>query len=174
MTHSSARPNPPQTPLDAAPVGIRTKLSALWAAVMFLYVYVDIVGFYEPGTIDGILAGRVWTLDITPAWALSALILMTIPILMLVLSLTLPAAAARWTNLLVAPLFVVVSLGNAIGETWLYFWFGAVVEAALLMLVVRYAWSWPYRGERPDPALDAVRDPARSGPQPLATARSTT
>ena len=140
MTHARALPNP--HPLDDPPVPVRSKLAALWAAVMFLYVYVDIIGFYEPGTIDGILAGRVWTLDITPAWALGALILMTAPILMTVLCLTLPAAAARWSNLVVAPLFVVVSLGNAIGETWLYFWFGAVVEAALLLLVVRYAWTW--------------------------------
>jgi hypothetical protein len=131
-------------PLDDPRVPTRTKLSALWIATMFLYVYVDIVGFYEPGTIDGILAGRVWTLDITPAWALGALILMAVPILMVALSVVLPAGAARWTNLVVAPLFVVVSLGNAIGETWLYYWVGAVVEAALLLLVVRYAWAWPY------------------------------
>ena len=53
-----------------------------------------------------------------------------------------------------APLFVVVSLGNAIGETWLYFWVGAAIEAALLLLVVRYALSWPRQLERPPEATD--------------------
>lgn len=154
MTHDDAYAH--ARPLVDPRVPTRTKLSALWVAVMLLYVYVDIIGFYEPGTIDGILAGRVWTLDITPAWALGALVLMTVPILMVVLSLTLPAAAARWANLVVAPLFVVVSLGNAIGETWLYFWLGAVVEAALLVLVVRYTWAWP----RVDDRADATMGPA--------------
>lgn len=143
MTNPSARPTSHRPPLDDARVGIRTKLSALWVAVMILYVYVDIFSFYKPGTIDGILVGRVWTLDITQGWALGALILMTVPTLMVVLSLTLPARAARWTNVVVATLFVIVSFGNTIGETWLYFWLGAAVEAALLVLVVRYAWSWP-------------------------------
>ncbi len=69
---------------------------------MILYAYVDIFSFDKPGTIDGIPIGRVWTLDITQGWALGALALMAVPTLMLVLSLTLPAAAARWTNVVVA------------------------------------------------------------------------
>ena len=144
MTHAHAHPRP----LDDPRAPTRTTLSALWVALMFLYVYVDIVGFYEPGTIDGILVGRVWTLDITPAWALGALVLMTVPILMIVLSLTLPAVAARWANLVVAPLFVAVSLGNAVGEAWLFWWFGAAVETGLLLVVIRYAWGWrPHLGQ---------------------------
>ena len=139
MTNARTR----SLPLADPRVPVRSTLSALWVAVMFLYVYVDILGFYKPGTVDGILAGRVWTFDITQGWALGALVLMTVPILMVALSLTLPAAAARWTNVVVAALFVLVSLGNAVGETWLFLWLGAVVEAALLLLVVRSAWTWP-------------------------------
>ena len=155
MTKPNARPNLHRPSLDDARVGIRTKLSALWVAVMFLYVYVDIFAFYKPGTIDGILVGRVWTLDITQAWALGALILMAVPTLMLVLSLTLPAAAARWTNVVVASLFVIVSLSNAVGETWLFLWVGAAVEAALLLLVVRIAWTWPRPLTRASEAANA-------------------
>lgn len=159
MTNRGTRPNP--QPLADPRVGIRTKLSALWVAVMFLYVYVDIFSFYKPGTIDGILVGRVWTLDITQGWALGALALMTVPILMVVLSLTLPAAAARWINVAVAALYVLVSIGNAVGESWLYLWLGAAVEAAVLLLVVRYAWTWPRGLERPAEAKDgrAAADP---------------
>jgi len=124
-------------------VPVRLKLSALWVSVMFMYVYVDIVGFYEPGTINEILGGRVWEFAISQAWALGALALMVIPSLMVLLSVALPARAARWTNLVVASLFVLVSLGNAVGEAWAFYWFGSVVEAALLLLVVFYAWTWP-------------------------------
>lgn len=125
------------------PISVRLKLSALWVSVMFLYVYVDILGFYEPGTIPDIVAGRVWEFDITQSWALGAMALMTIPALMVFLSLALPAPAARWTSIVVASLSILIAIGNAVGETWAFYWFGSVVEAVLLVLVVRYAWSWP-------------------------------
>jgi hypothetical protein len=124
-------------------IPVRLKLSALWATAMFLYMYVDIFGFYKPGTIEDILVGRVWEFDISQAWTLGALALMTIPSLMVVLSLALPARIARWTNLVTASVFVLVSIGNAVGETWAFYWFGSVVEAALLLLIIRYAWTWP-------------------------------
>ncbi len=162
MTKPSTRPNQPRPPLDDPRVGIRTKLSALWVSVMFLYVYVDILAFYKPGTVDGILAGRVWTFDITQGWALGALALMAVPILMVALSLTLPAAAARWTNVVIASLYVLVSLGNAVGEAWLFLWLGAAVEAGLLLLVVRYAWTWPRHLEQPTEPVGA-----RATPEPV-------
>ncbi len=129
--------------LEDAPISVRLKISALWVSATFFYVYVDVFGFYQPGTIDDILVGRVWEFDITQAWALGALGLMAIPILMVFLSLALPARAARWTNLLVASLFVLVSIANSIGETWAYLWLGSTLEAVLLVLIVGYAWKWP-------------------------------
>jgi len=134
--------------LEDVPVPVRMKLSALWATVMFLYVYVDILAFFKPGTIDDILVGRVWEFDISQGWALGAMALMTIPALMVFLSLALPARLARWINVVVASLYVAVSIFNVVGETWIYYyWFGAILEAALLLLVVRYAWSWPRAAE---------------------------
>jgi multisubunit Na+/H+ antiporter MnhB subunit len=111
---------------------------------MFVYIYVDILGFYKPGVIEDILAGRVWQLEINQTWALGALVLMMIPILMVFLSLALPARANRITNIIVASLYVVVSVGNAVGEPWVYYFAVAVlVEVAVLALVIRYSWMWP-------------------------------
>ncbi|HUF14396.1 MAG TPA: DUF6326 family protein [Acidimicrobiia bacterium] len=129
--------------LEDVQVPVRLKLSAMWVSAMFLYVYVDIFAFYKPGTIDDIMVGRVWEFDITQGWALGALVLMTIPSLMVFLSLGLPARVARWANVVVASLFVLVSIGNALGETWAFYWFGSAVEAALLLLIIWYAWTWP-------------------------------
>jgi hypothetical protein len=134
--------------LEDERVPIRLKLSALWASFMFLYVYVDVLAFFKPGTIADILAGRVWELDITQGWALGSLVLVTIPALMVFLSLALPAGVARWTNLVVGSLFVPVSLFNVVGESWwAFYWFGAAVEAALLLVIVRSAWTWPRAAE---------------------------
>jgi hypothetical protein len=54
--------------LEEARVPVAVKLSALWASTMFMYVYVDILSFYEPGVVRDILRGKVWEFDITQAW----------------------------------------------------------------------------------------------------------
>ena len=126
---------------DDQPIPTRLKLSALWVSVMFLYVYVDILGFYEPGTMAGILEGRVWVLEITQSWALAALVLMAIPSLMVSISLMAPVAFVRWANLSVGSAFVVVTIGNAVGESWAYYWIGAALETVLLLIVIRYSWT---------------------------------
>jgi hypothetical protein len=144
-----ARTNPASV-LEDIKAPVRVKLAALWATLMFVYVYVDILSFYRPGVIEDILAGTVWKLEITQTWALGALGLMTIPILMVFLSLVLPAQANRMTNIIVASLYVVVSVGNAVGEPWVYYSaFAALVEVVVLALVIRYSWTWP----RTDPQL---------------------
>ncbi len=125
-------------------VNVKLKLAALWTSVMFIYLYVDVIGFFKPGVIEDILAGIVWQFEITQAWALAALAFMTVPSLMVFLSLALPAKVNRWTNIIVASLYVVISIGNAIGESWVfYFIFAVIVEVVLLSLVIRYAWKWP-------------------------------
>jgi hypothetical protein len=131
------------TILEDVKINVKLKLSVLWATAMFVYIYVDIFGFYQPGEIENILAGKVWEFEITQTWALGSLLLMTIPSLMVFLSLALPAKMNRWTNIIVAALYILIAIGNPIGETWAYIYFGSLVEVVLLLLVVRYAWKWP-------------------------------
>ncbi|MFI6098125.1 DUF6326 family protein [Lentzea sp. NPDC051213] len=111
---------------------------------MFLYAYVDILNFFTPGVIQDILKGKVFEFGLSQTFSTTALTLVAIPILMVVLSMTLPAQANRITNLTVASLYVPVTAFNAVGESWLYFYgLGIVLELILLGLVVRYAWTWP-------------------------------
>lgn len=131
-------------PLEDVQVPVQAKLAAAWASFMFLYVYVDILGLYRPGVIDDIRAGIVWELQISQTWAVGALTLMAIPILMVVLSMTLPARANRMTNLVVASAYVPVSAAVAVGEAWTYFFALAVgLEVVVLALIFRCAWTWP-------------------------------
>ena len=130
--------------LEDIKVPVKLKLAGLWASFMFMYVYVDVLGFFKPGFIQDILAGRVWEFEITQTWALAALVVVTIPSLMVFLSLALPARANRWTNIVVASLYVPVSIFNVIGGAWVfYYWFAVIIEVALLSLAIRYAWTWP-------------------------------
>ena len=132
-----------ETTLQEFKINVKLLLAALWAVLMFIYLYVDIFALYRPGVIDGIIAGRVWELEITQGWAVGALVLMAIPSVMVFLSLALPAKPNRWTNLVVACLYVVVGVGNVIGETWASYILGSVVEFVLLALILWQAWTWP-------------------------------
>ena len=140
-------PQPATTTLEDQPISVKAKLAAAWTSFMFLYVYVDILGFYKPGVVEDILIGKVWEFDVTPTWAISALTLLAIPIFMVVLSMTLPAPANRIANLAVASVQVPFAAFNVVGEwgeSWMYFYgLGVALELVLLALIVRYAWTWP-------------------------------
>ncbi|SEE26802.1 DUF6326 family protein [Jiangella alba] len=135
---------PTTAALDDQPIPVRAKLAATWTSFMFLYAYVDILNFFTPGVIEDILDGKVFEFDLSQTFSTTALTLVAVPILMVVLSMTLPARANRITNLVVASLYVPVTAFNAVGESWLYFYgLGIVLELILLALIVRYAWTWP-------------------------------
>jgi hypothetical protein len=129
--------------LEELRIPTQVKLAGLWAAVMFMYVYVDIFGFFRPGIISDILAGRVYVFDITQTWLVSSLVLMTLPSLMVYLSLVMPARANRYANIGLAAVYMIIILGLAAGESWAYYVIGSVVEAVLLAQVVWTAWRWP-------------------------------
>jgi len=131
------------TILEDMKVNVKTKLSILWATLMFIYIYVDIFRFFQPGELEHILEAKVWIFEITQTWALSAMIMMTIPSLMVFLSLILKAKVNRWVNIIMGVLHIAIAIGNVIGETWAYYIFGGVVEVVLLLLIVWYAWKWP-------------------------------
>ena len=113
---------------------------------MFLYIYVDYLALYKPGVVDDILAGVVHEFDTGPTFVARALTLMAIPILMIVLSATLPARVNRTINLVVATLYIPVSIYNATGESWTYSYFYGLsigLEVLLLAFILRSAWTWP-------------------------------
>lgn len=133
----------PQTELEDIKVSVKLKLAMLWTSLMFLYIYVDYFALYMPGKIDAILAGRVFKFDITQGFLMTALTSMTIPALMIFLSVALPAKVNRWVNIITAVVFIPFTLFNLAGEAWMHMLFAAVVEVVLLCLIIRYAWKWP-------------------------------
>ena len=129
--------------MEDVKINVKIKLSALWATVMFIYLYVDVFGFFKPGIIEDAIAGTVWKFQITQVWLLGVIILMTIPSLMVFLSIALKAKANRWANIIVGILQIVINLGFVIGESYAFYIFGTIVEVVLLSLIVWYAWKWP-------------------------------
>ena len=134
-----------------------------------LYIYVDYLALYKPGFVEDILAGIVHEFDIGPTFVASALTLMAIPILMILLSTTLPARINRILNLVVATLYIPVSVYNAAGESWTYFYFYGLsigLEVLLLAFILRSAWTWPRRTPAPaTPAAGRASEPLRTPQQ---------
>lgn len=140
-----------QAPINSAlkdpPIPVQVKLAAAWTSFMFLYVYVDILAFYKPGVINDILAGVVWKFETNQTWAITALTLLAVPILMVVLSTTLPARANRVTNLIVGLVQIPFAAFNAVGQvggSWFSFYvLGVALELIVLAFILRSAWTWP-------------------------------
>ena len=141
--------SPTTAELHDAPMPVRARLAAAWTAFMFFYIYVDYLHLYNPGVVDDIRGGVVFGLDINQTFVAGSLALVGIPALMIVLSGALPARTARVLNLVVAALYVPVSVFNLAGESWLVFYgLGALVEVLLLAYVARSAWTWPRTSTR--------------------------
>ena len=132
-----------QNALEDIKVSLKVKLATLWASLMFLIIYLDYFGLYMPGKIQDILKGRVFVFDITQGFLLAALASVTIPALMIFLSVALPAIVNRWANIIIAAVFIPYTMFNLAGEAWMHMVFGAVAEVVLLCLIIRYAWKWP-------------------------------
>ena len=159
-SHTALENPPSQSTLEDLRMPVQAKLAAAWTSFMFLYIYVDYLALYKPGVIDDILAGIVHEFDIGPTFVASALTLIAIPSLMILVSTTLPARVNRTINLVVATLYIPVSIYNAAGESWTYFYFYGVsigLEVLLLGFILRSAWTWPRRTASPA-TLAASRD----------------
>jgi hypothetical protein len=135
--------------LEDMKVGVRCKIAALWIAMLFLFAYGDIFGFFRPGQIQEVMAGEVSGMAITQAFLFAVSLYVAVASVMVFGSLVLSPPVNRWTNIVLASLYVVSILASAIGETSVYYWFLSITESALLLLIVWYAWSWPRRDGTP-------------------------
>ena len=132
-----------QNTLEDIKASLKLKLAALWASLMFLIIYIDYFALYMPDKIEDIQKGRVFVFDITQGFLLTALALVTIPALMIFLSIALPAKINRWANIITAAVNIPFILFNLAGDAWMHMVFGALVEVVLLCLIISYAWKWP-------------------------------
>lgn len=135
--------------LENAKINVKMKLSALWASVMFCYVYGDYFGLHKPGTLQEMIAGKMGPLgETTQGVLLGTSALMAIPSLMVFLSLVLPSVVNRWTNIVLGTLYTAIILITMPGA-WYFYLFLGVIEAVLTALIVWYAWTWPRQDQTP-------------------------
>ncbi len=133
--------------LRDTPVDIKVVLSGLWIAMLFVFAYVDIFGFWREDVINGALSGKVPGpgFEINQMFLALTTLYIVIPSLMVVVSLIAPARINRRVNLVVSIVYIVTVIGAAVGESWVYYLIGSAVEVVLLAAIARIAWTWPSR-----------------------------
>lgn len=132
------------TDLDDMKVHVKLKLSALWTALMFCYVYGDYFGLYKPGKLERMLEGAGPIGPVSQGTLVATSILLAIPGVMVFLSLVLPPRPDRWANIVLGAFYIVVMLITMPGA-WAFYILLGIIEIALSALIVWYAWSWPKR-----------------------------
>lgn len=131
-------------PFEDLKIHVRFKLFALWCSVMFFYIYCDYFELYQPGKLQGMVAGTGPLGRVSQAALLGMSAIMILPSLMPFLTLTLPPRVTRLLNITCGALYSVL-MALVIRGAWHFYLLYGLIEIGLTMLVVWYAWTWPKR-----------------------------
>lgn len=136
--------NKPKVTFSNIAIDIKIKLSILWIAIMFLFVYADLKAFYQTGNVDAIIKGEIIGMKIDQFFLLSSAILMSLPTIMIILSLMLKPKLNRILNIVCALLFIFVNTGTFFvpGKVWYYYIYFTFLEYLILAMIIRFAWKW--------------------------------
>jgi len=130
--------------LENPKINIKIKLAALWASLVFCYLYGDYFELYVPEKVNSLLTGEN-ILD-SPTKLLIASIVLAIPSIMIALSIILKPKINRILNIVFGTLFTLMMVLIAINSltAWYSFYvFLAILESLITFLIVVYAWKWP-------------------------------
>ena len=127
--------------LEDVKINVKMKLSGLWVAAMFSWVYGDLLRMYSG---DYIAGEGIGGMQISPEllWLVSAII-MIVPGAMVFLSLTLKNKANRWANIIIGIFYTGLNLIGLPTYQSTYDKFLIFVGIVFTALIVWYAWKWP-------------------------------
>ena len=117
---------------------VRIILSASWMALMLTYLLGDVLRIYAGDFKPGKIAGRPATQNLL----LGIAILMTVPIAMVFLSLTLSYPLNRLANIIAAIVFLGFNLIGLPTYSSAYDRFLIIVGVGFNVLTIWYAWQW--------------------------------
>jgi hypothetical protein len=121
-------------------VGVKIILSALWVAAMFVWQQGDVQRLYSGDfQVGHDIAGKVMSPGML--WMISA-ITMTVPVVMVVLSLTLNDPVNRWANIVIGTFYTGYGLVGLPKYPSAYDRFLVFVGIVFTALIVWYAWKW--------------------------------
>lgn len=129
-------------PFEDYKINVKLKLSALWIAVMFCYVYGDYIQVFVPGIMSEALRVSEDKEGIQFEFFAVAL-LMSIPSLMIFLTLVLKPTINRRLNIIIPSLFVVLLVSLNLENVWGFYLYLTGLEVLLSFMTIWHAWKWP-------------------------------
>lgn len=129
--------------LEDVKINIKIKLAGLWVSLVLCYIYGDYFGLYTPNTLEDIIAGKMGPLgNVTEGILVGVSVMMSIPSLMVFLSLVLKPKISRWLNIIFGIIYTLIMIITIPGSWFYYIYFG-IIEIAITLAIVWYAWRWP-------------------------------
>ena len=116
---------------------VKIILSTLWVATMLTFLLGDVLRIFS----GEVVAGEIQGVKVSQTTWLGIAVLMVIPILMVVLSMTLQYPLNRWANIIVAIFWFGLNLISLQGYST-YDKFLLIVSMGFNVLTVWYAWKW--------------------------------
>ena len=126
-------------------INVKLKISALWIAVMFCYVYGDYIEIYVPGVIADAMA--VKSSIETQLEFFSVALLMAIPSVMIFFTLVVKPNVNRWLNIILAAFYIALLIAVNTEAGWWFYLFLTAIEILISVAIVWYAWNWPTVGD---------------------------
>lgn len=117
---------------------MQIRLSGLWVALMLTYLLGDVLRIFSGDFKAGVIGG----MQVSQGMWLGIAVLMLIPIVMVVLSLTLNQPVNRWANIIVAIGFFGFNLIGLPTYPSAYDKFLIAVGLVINAVTVWYAWKW--------------------------------
>ncbi len=113
-------------------------LAALWIATMLTYLWGDVLRIYAGDFTAGEMMGK----KVTQGMLVGIALLMMIPVVMVVLSLTVNYQVNRWANIIVAIFWFGFNLIGLPTYPSVYDKVLLIVSMGFNVLTVWYAWNW--------------------------------
>ena len=120
----------------------RLLIAGAWTSLMFCYLYDDEFGFYRPGKLAAMSAGRTPLGPTTQQVLLAFSVMMSIPALMIFLTLILPRPVSRGLNLVLGLFYAAIVVATMI-HGWQFDLYFLVLDVALSAAIVVLALRWP-------------------------------
>ena len=122
-------------------INVKLKISALWVAVMFCYVYGDYIQIYVPGILAKAMEVNATTETQIEFFAVA--LLMAMPSVMVFFTLVVKPKINRWLNIILSTLYIIILIATNLTETWAFYLFLTAIEVFISVAIVWYAWKWP-------------------------------
>jgi len=125
----------------------KIRIAALWFFYTMAMLAVMTLMFYGPGIIDEIRSGKLVGEALTGEHLLMSAVVLLVPLVMAVLSLTLKNSINRWANIIVGIVFTILSIVSLILAFTLdlsIYAFGLLLDISMVVapaLIVWCAWK---------------------------------